>query len=235
MPQRHHRAIAHHGPTYLLDVPFDDQGTAVAEDARVDPAQIFGRTAPLVVEIGSGGGDALIHAAQQTPERDFIALEVWRPGVAQTIAKAVHENVTNIRLLPADAGQALGVLFEPGAVSEVWTFFPDPWPKAKHHKRRLVQPDFADVVAKVLAPQGVWRLATDWAEYAWQMRDVVEGCSGLVNPYAGRLAAPGDEGRDPEGDRGGFAPRFEGRVETRFERKGLQVDRIVRDVEAHRP
>jgi tRNA (guanine-N7-)-methyltransferase len=89
---------------------------------------------------------------------------------------------------------------------------------------------FADKIVDLLEPQGNWRLATDWADYAWQIRDVVEGCAGLTNPDAGRLADPGDVEVDPRGDRGGFAPRFEGRIETRFERKGLRVGRIVRDV-----
>ncbi|AKU16536.1 tRNA (guanosine(46)-N7)-methyltransferase TrmB [Luteipulveratus mongoliensis] len=234
MPQRHRRAFAEHGSTYVLDVPRQGVGTTVVPGSTLDLPSVFGRVAPVVVEIGSGSGDAIVYAAQQSPERDFVALEVWRPGLAQTIAQAVHAGVRNVRLVEADAAQALPELFGPESISELWTFFPDPWPKSKHHKRRLVTPEFADKVSKVLAPQGVWRLATDWADYAWQMRDVIEGCPGLLNPYAGRLAWPGDEDRDPEGGRGGFAPRFDGRVETRFETKGLQVDRFVRDVEARR-
>ncbi|WP_082221220.1 tRNA (guanosine(46)-N7)-methyltransferase TrmB [Luteipulveratus halotolerans] len=234
MPERHHRAIAEHGADYVIDVDRVGEGTTVTAQARLDPASVFGREAPLVVEIGSGAGDAVVHAAQQTPERDFIALEVWRPGIAQTIAKARHAGVRNIRLIEVDAAQAMPMLFDTSSLSEVWTFFPDPWPKSKHHKRRLVQPSFADTIASLLVPQGIWRLATDWADYAWQMRDVVEGCSGLTNPYAGRLAAEGDEEHDPRGAHGGFAPRFEGRVETRFEGKGLKVERVVRDLEVHR-
>lgn len=230
MAERHHRALAEHGPTYLLDVPMVGEGTTVEPDFRLDVATVFGRTAPLVVEIGSGGGDCVVHAAKQQPEVNFLAIEVWTPGVAQTIAKAVHEGVDNVRLICADAAQALPSMLGSGSVREVWTFFPDPWPKSKHHKRRLVQPEFADKIADLLEPEGNWRLATDWADYAWQIRDVVEGCAGLVNPHAGRLADPSDIEVDPRGDRGGFAPRFEGRVETRFERKGLKVDRIVRDV-----
>ena len=230
MAERHHRALAEHGPHYLLDVPMVGEGTTVEPGFRLDVAAAFGRSAPLVVEIGSGGGDCVVHAAQQHPDRDFLAIEVWVPGVAQTIAKCVHEGVDNVRLICADAAQALPSMLGPRSVREVWTFFPDPWPKLKHHKRRLVQPDFADKIADLLEPEGNWRLATDWADYAWQFRDVVEGCSGLVNPCAGRLADPGDVDADPRGDHGGFAPRFEGRVLTRFERKGLAVGRIVRDV-----
>jgi tRNA (guanine-N7-)-methyltransferase len=230
MADRHHRALAEHGPAYLLDVPLVGEGTTVEPDFRLDVATAFGRQAPLVVEIGSGGGDCVVHAAGQHPDRNFLAIEVWVPGVAQTIAKCVHEGVDNVRLICADAAQALPTMLGPASVREVWTFFPDPWPKKKHHKRRLVQPEFADKIAGLLEPQGNWRLATDWADYAWQIRDVVEGCAGLTNPYAGRLADPGDVDVDPRGDHGGFAPRFEGRVETRFERKGVAVGRVVRDV-----
>lgn len=210
------------------------EGTTVEPDFRLDVAAVFGRTAPLLVEIGSGGGDCMVHAAKQRPDVNFLAIEVWTPGVAQTIAKCVHEGVDNVRLICADAAQALPSMLGPASVQEVWTFFPDPWPKLKHHKRRLVQSEFAEKIADLLQPQGYWRLATDWAGYAWQIRDVVEGCPSLVNPYAGRLADPGDVGVDPRGDHGGFAPRFEGRVQTRFERKGLRVDRIVRDVVARK-
>ncbi|WP_245988655.1 tRNA (guanosine(46)-N7)-methyltransferase TrmB [Flexivirga caeni] len=235
MAERHHRALAEHGPHYLLDVPMVGEGTTVEPDFRLDIAGAFGRIAPLVVEIGSGGGDCVVHAAKQHPGHDFLAVEVWVPGVAQAIAKCVHEGVDNVRLICADAAQALPTMLGPGSVREVWTFFPDPWPKLKHHKRRLVQSEFADKVADLMEPEGNWRLATDWADYAWQMRDVIEGCAGLVNPYAGRLADPGDVDADPRGDHGGFAPRFDGRVATRFERKGRAVGRIVRDVVGVRP
>lgn len=230
MPQRHHRALAEHGPHFLLDVPMVGEGTTVEPHFRLDLEAAFARPAPLVVEIGSGSGDCVVHAAGEHPEWNFLAIEVWLPGVAQTIARCVHEGVDNVRLICADAAQALPTMLGPAGVREVWTFFPDPWPKLKHHKRRLVQPAFADKIADLLEPQGNWRLATDWADYAWQLRDVVEGCAGLSNPYAGRLADPGDPEVDPRGDLGGFAPRFAGRVQTRFERKGLAVGRIVRDI-----
>lgn len=230
MPDRHERAMAEHGPTYLLDLPLNGTDTTVDAGYRFDAAAAFGRQAPLIVEIGSGAGDCVVHAATQHPDVDFLAFEVWRPGVAHTVTKAVAAGVQNLRLAIADAAWSLPLMFETGTLREVWTFFPDPWPKSKHHKRRLVQPEFADAVADLLEPQGFWRLATDWSEYAWQMRDVVEGCAALENPHAGRLADPGDVELDPQGNRGGFAPRFEGRPLTRFEKKGLRVDRIVRDL-----
>lgn len=234
MPERHHRALSDNGEQYVLDVPRKPGTTQPVDGFRLDIAEVFGRRAKLVVEIGSGAGDQIVHAALEHPETDFIALEVWRPGIAQTISKAVHAGVTNVRLIEIDASEALDRLFAPGSVDEVWTFFPDPWPKTKHHKRRLVQLGFADVVADVLVPGGTWRLATDWADYAWYMRDVVEASPRFTNPWTGRLADAGDAHVDPEGARGGFAPRFEGRTTTRFETKGLKVERIVRDLEVKR-
>ncbi|NHN54209.1 tRNA (guanosine(46)-N7)-methyltransferase TrmB [Calidifontibacter sp. DB0510] len=229
MPARHHRALDVHGPAYLLDLPFDGPGTTIDPAYRLDQEREFGRVAPLIVEIGSGSGDCVVHAAGSLPEVDFLAFEVWRPGAAQTIAKAVHDGVGNLRIAVADAAQALSMI-TPGTVQEVWTFFPDPWPKAKHHKRRLVTPEFAERVASILAPGGVWRLATDWADYAWVMRDVVSGCPSFTNPYAGRAADPVDAQEDPRGWYGGFAPRFELRPMTRFEAKGLRAGRVVRDL-----
>lgn len=230
MPDRHERAMEEHGATYLLDLPLNGTDTTLDPDYRFDKDAVFGRSAPLIVEIGSGAGDAVVHAAALHPDVDFLAFEVWRPGVAHTITKAVVAGVTNLRIAIADAAWSMPLMFEPGSLHEVWTFFPDPWPKTKHHKRRMVQPSFALEVAELLEPGGVWRLATDWADYAWQMRDVVEGCAQFTNPYAGRLADPGDPDVDPEGSRGGFAPRFEDRPMTRFEKKGLRVERIVRDL-----
>ena len=232
MPQRHHRALQNHSQAYLLDVPMD--GTTVAAGAPFDQLAAFGRRAPLVVEVGGGAGDCIVAAAAADPGRDFLGIEVWRPGIAQTVAKAAHAGVENLRLLPADALPTVRDFLPAGAVDELWTFFPDPWPKTKHHKRRLVQAEFAAVVARVLVDGGSWRLASDWADYAWQIRDVVEGDPDFENPYRGRLADPGDGEVDPRGEHGGFAPRFDGRVMTRFERKGLQADRIIRDVHVRR-
>lgn len=231
MPQRHHRALAEHGPAYLLDLPRQEAGSMVQPGrSRLDLPTVFGRTSSVVAEIGSGSGDCVVAAAGSDTDRDYVALEVWRPGVAQTLAKAAHADVRNLRVAQVDAGQALAELFAPGSLEELWIFFPDPWPKKKHHKRRLVTPEFAETVATVLRPGGTWRLATDWADYAWQMRDVVEGCEAFDNPHAGRLADAGDPAVDPQGDRGGFAPRFAGRVLTRFELKGERAGRVVRDL-----
>ncbi|WP_418983033.1 tRNA (guanine(46)-N(7))-methyltransferase TrmB, partial [Actinotignum sanguinis] len=199
----------------------------------------------------------IVAAAAAHPERNFLALEVWVPGIAKLVSKAVEAGVDNIRVIEADAAQALPVLFglecaglvrgedvttcgpersatHPNAanprVEQVWTFFPDPWRKARHHKRRLVAAPFATVVAGMLREGGAWRLATDWDNYAWQMRDVVEASPYFTNPHAGERPNPAD----PTPERGGFAPRWEERVLTRFEERGIAAGRTIHDILAVR-
>jgi tRNA (guanine-N7-)-methyltransferase len=164
----------------------------------------FGREAPLVVEIGSGVGEATAALAAARPECDVLAFEVWRPGVADTLLQLERRGATNVRLLGVDAVWSFEQLLAPASISELWTFFPDPWPKKKHHRRRLVTPAFAALVADRLVPGGAWRLATDWPDYAEQMSQVL-----TTEP---RL-------------RGGVVERWEERPVTRFERRGLREGR----------
>nr|WP_206680360.1 tRNA (guanosine(46)-N7)-methyltransferase TrmB [Flaviflexus huanghaiensis] len=193
----------------------------------------FGRSAPLIVEIGAGAGDQIVAHAAQHPENNYLAFEVWWPGVASSVSRIVREGVTNVRLLSADAVLALPLLFGPNPKPrEVWTFFPDPWPKARHHKRRMVTPDFARIIADILPPDSVWRLATDWDDYAWQMRDAIAAVSDLVNPHAGERIDSDDPAE--AGIAGGFAPRWEGRIITRFETRGLAEGRRIHDLEVRR-
>ncbi|WP_043534141.1 tRNA (guanosine(46)-N7)-methyltransferase TrmB, partial [Actinomyces polynesiensis] len=173
------RTMEAHGADYVVEVPRSEGWTTVAPGHRLDPEHTFGRRAPLVVEIGPGVGEQLVAAARRWPDRDFLGLEVWQPGIAKLVSRAVAAGVDNIRVVEADAAQALPVLLGEATVDEVWTFFPDPWRKARHHKRRLVNAAFAEEVARVLVDGGAWRLATDWDDYAWQMRDVVEACPDL--------------------------------------------------------
>ena len=203
----------------LIDVPRAQATTSVAAGFVLDPMRDFGRVAPLVVEIGSGTGEAVIAGALANPDTDFLAVDIYRPGLAATVSKIVRHNLTNVRLVDADAVQVLKHMLVPASVAELWIFFADPWHKAKHHKRRLVDPGFAELAASRLVPGGVLRLATDWLGYAQQMRDVLAGCESFTNPYAGEL---------------GFAPRFEGRVMTRFEEKGLAAGRPIYDLELRR-
>ncbi|MDC4232824.1 tRNA (guanosine(46)-N7)-methyltransferase TrmB [Actinomyces sp. B33] len=215
---------------YVVEVERGIGYTTVAEGVRLDPAALFGRSAPLTVEIGSGTGEQLVAAAAAHPDRDYLALEVWVPGIAKLISKAVDAGASNIRVVEADAAQAIPHLLDEASVDEMWTFFPDPWRKTRHHKRRLVSRPFAREAARVLVDGGAWRLATDWDDYAWQMRDVVEDCPPLANPHEGERP----DAADPEPGRGGFAPRFAGRVVTHFETRGIDAGRAVHDVLAIR-
>lgn len=238
---RHAQTMEEFGGFYVPQFPRGEGTATVDPGFRPDFTKIFGRSAPIVAEIGPGSGEQLIHAAQLFPERDFLAFEAWDPGVARCVRAAVRAGVKNVRIVPLDAAQALPVLFaQSGGVCaqgentaglcEVWTFFPDPWRKKRHRKRRIVSPRFAHTVARVLPAGGVWRLATDWDNYAWQMRDVIAQSPWFSNPYAGRNGDPADEGLY----RGGFAPRFAHRTLTRFESRGREAGRTVHDLTAVR-
>ncbi|WP_139977659.1 tRNA (guanosine(46)-N7)-methyltransferase TrmB [Nocardioides litoris] len=185
----------------------------VPEDAVDDPgfrwSSVFGREAPLVVEIGPGVGEATAALAAARPEVDVLALEVWRPGVAEGMGRVAEAGATNVRFCSVDAVWLLEHVVEPDSLAELWTFFPDPWHKARHHKRRLVAPPFAAVAARRLRPGAVWRLATDWAAYAEQMVEVLD-------------AEPLLEG--------GIVERWAERPVTKFERKGLAAGRTVTDL-----
>lgn len=185
-------ALARFGGRYVIDVPRADAIRTVDASFRLDPAAAFGhpgRARPLVVEVGSGGGEALLAHTLAHPGTDHLAVEVWETAIARIVRDAARAGLDNVRVVPADAAQLLATALPVGSASEVWVFFPDPWRKARHRKRRLVTESFADSVARVLRPGGVWRLATDWADYAWQMRDVVEAVS---SPHgAGRGSGQG--------------------------------------------
>jgi tRNA (guanine-N7-)-methyltransferase len=213
MSEAQERAWAELAGRYLLDVRRDVASTSVARDARIDPAAVFDRVAPLIVEIGSGQGHAIVHAARSRPDTDFLAVEVFKAGLARTMRDAEASGVRNLRLVEANAPEVLQHLLPGASVAELWVFFPDPWHKKRHTKRRLVTPEFADIAARVLAEGGMLRLATDWEDYAQQMMRVMD-------------AAP----RFRRGFEGEWAPRYDGRVMTAFERKGLVRGREIRDL-----
>lgn len=213
-----------HHRTWVLDVPREQASMSVATGYLLDPVRDFGRVAPLVVEIGSGTGDAVIQGALARPGTNFLAVEVYRPGIAATLAKIIRHDLSNVRLVQADAVQVLEHMLGRGSVDEIWVFFADPWHKNRHHKRRLVNPGFAELAASRLIRGGTLRLATDWADYARQMRDVLAACGSLTNHYDGALADLLT----------GFAPRFDGRVMTRFEHKALAQGSTIYDLELRR-
>ncbi|MDO5726836.1 MAG: tRNA (guanosine(46)-N7)-methyltransferase TrmB [Bowdeniella nasicola] len=161
---------------YVLPLARGAGATEVAAIHRLDLAACFPTLpadAPTIVEIGTGTGDQLIHAATTNRDTRFLGAEVWRPGIAHAMMGAHDAQLDNVRFIEADAQQCLVMLLGEANVDEVWTFFPDPWQKARHHKRRLVNPQFATDVATVLRDGGKWRLATDWRNYASQMIHVL--------------------------------------------------------------
>lgn len=207
--------MARLGSRYLVEVPHDTTSTSVAPGSGLDLPRIFGRRAPLTVEIGSGSGDVLACVASAHPERDFIGFEVYLPSVASSLTRLDRSGARNVRIIVADAAAGLEHLFGPGDLDELWTFFADPWHKKRHHKRRIVNPDLARLVASRLRPGGLWRLATDWEDYAGWMLGVLAAEPGLT---------PVDAGPD------GYAPRWPERPVTRYERKGVAAGRTVRDL-----
>ncbi len=207
------RAWAEHSPFYLIEAPRDAAATSVRAGSQIDPATVYGRRAPLVVEIGSGQGHAIVHAARTTPGTDFLAVEVFKAGLARTMLDADRAEARNIRLVEANAPEVLQHLLPPSSVTEIWVFFPDPWHKNKHNKRRLIAPEFPPLAAAALRSGGVLRLATDWEDYARQMRDVLDDSPLFTRDFAGE-----------------WAERFDGRVLTAFERKGARAGRAIRDL-----
>jgi tRNA (guanine-N7-)-methyltransferase len=213
MSEAQDRAWRELAPDLVLEVPRHIAATSVAPGAQIHPAAVWGRTAPLIVEIGSGQGHAIVAAATARPGDDFLAVEVFRAGLARTMLDAERAGLRNLRLVEANAPEVLEHLLPAGSVDEIWVFFPDPWHKKKHTKRRLVQSEFAPLVGRALRPGGMLRLATDWEDYALQMRDVLDDAPGLERDF------PGD-----------WAPRFPGRAHTAFERKGERAGRAIRDL-----
>ena len=185
-------------------IPVDD-----VDQPGFDLADRFGRSAPLVIEIGSGVGEATAVLAARHPDVNVLALEVWLPGIAASLARVSEAGADNVRFCALDAVWALEHLVAPGGLAGLWSFFPDPWPKARHHKRRLVTPAFAALAAQRLAPGAVWRLATDWPDYAEQMRDVLDSEPALE---------------------GGVVERWAERPVTKFERKGIEAGRPITDL-----
>ncbi|MBS0580140.1 MAG: tRNA (guanosine(46)-N7)-methyltransferase TrmB [Proteobacteria bacterium] len=182
--------------------------------APLDLQALFGRSAPRTLEIGFGNGDNLVSLAAAHPERDFLGIEVHRSGVGRVMLALEARQLSNVRLICHDAVEVLERQIPEASVDEILILFPDPWPKKRHHKRRLIQAPFASLAASRLAPGGLLRLATDWQPYAQQMLETLRAVPQLEN-----LAA-----------QGGFAVRPEERAPTRFERRGERLGHEVWDL-----
>ncbi len=211
------KAWAAHAGRLVVEVPRGERSTSIREDAGVDWAAAFGREAPLMIEIGSGRGEALAALAASHPDANVVAFEVFQPAVASALSLLAREGIDNVRIVLADGVEGLRRLVEPGELAQLWTFFPDPWHKARHHKRRLVDAATARLVASRLAPGAHWRLATDWEDYAQAMREVLDAAPGL---------SPA-----PDADAEGWAPRYRARPVTKYEARGLAAGRLIHDLD----
>jgi tRNA (guanine-N7-)-methyltransferase len=182
--------------------------------AALDWPAVFARTAPVILEIGFGNGEALAATAAAHPENNYLGIEVHRPGVGSLLRRLEAQGLHNVRVMLGDAKEILEQRMADASLSAVHLFFPDPWPKKRHHKRRLVQPDFAALVARKLEAGGYFHLATDWPAYAEHMAAVLARIEGL----------------DDASGEGRFQRLVAGRLSTRFEQRGRRLGHEVRDL-----
>ena len=191
---------------------FYDYAIVYNQNIPMDFEAIFGNRNPVIIEIGFGMGESTLKIAKANPDKNYIGIEVFLYGFSKLLANASKENVTNLKLMRFDAVQVLQDMVPDSSVDGFHVFFPDPWPKKRHHKKRLIQVPFATLLASKLKKGGYIYCVTDWEEYAEQMLKVFDSVECLTNPH------------------GGFAPALEWRPETGFERKGLDKDYKINEV-----
>ena len=201
------RAFEQFGPRFLL---------AYDATQRLDPLAVFGRSAPLIMEIGFGMGGATAHIAQVRPDDNFLCCEVHEPGVGALLKLCGEQDIGNIRIFQHDAVEVLDHMLPEQSLDGVHIFFPDPWHKARHHKRRLIQSPFVNRLARHLKPGGYLHLATDWQPYAEQMLEVLS-----AEPLLANTAPAGGEG---------YVPKPDYRPLTKFENRGLKLGHGVWDL-----
>jgi len=204
MTRGQQRALAELLPRYGIQL----------REQPLDLVQVFGRSAACCLEIGFGNGANLQAMAQQHPERNYLGIEVHRPGMGNLLLQIEEHGIENIRVICADAVEVVKSNIPPASLDAVYIFFPDPWHKRRHHKRRLVQPEFVELLRERLKPGAILHMATDWEDYARHMLAVMQQVSGFVN------TAPG----------GGFSPRPDYRVLTKFEQRGMRLGHGVWDL-----
>ena len=198
------RAIEEFWPTMGIDY----------QNAELNLSVLFGRTAPVVIEIGFGMGKSLVEMAAAAPEKNFIGIEVHRPGIGACLADAQEQGVPNLRVYEHDAVEVLADCIADGSLSRMQLFFPDPWHKKRHHKRRIVQPAFVEKLRSKLAIGGVFHMATDWENYAEHMLEIMAVAPGYKN-----LSSTND-----------YVPRPEQRPLTKFEQRGHRLGHGVWDL-----
>lgn len=204
MTEGQERALKENWPRYGLEL----------EQGMLDPVATFGRDAALVLEIGFGMGDSLIEMARQAPEKNFIGIEVHPPGVGRLLSRAAEADLDNLRVYCDDAIEVLARCIPDASVDTLQLFFPDPWPKKRHHKRRIVQLAFAQQIRGKLKLGGQFHMATDWQPYAEHMMEVMSAAPGYVN-----AAGPG-----------AYSPQPEWRPVTKFQTRGEKLGHGVWDL-----
>lgn len=198
------RALVEFGPTMGLEYA----------PVPVNLTEVFGRQAPVVLEIGFGMGQSLVEMAKAAPELNFIGIEVHRPGVGACLGGAGELGLTNLRVMEYDAVDVLKQMIADASLHRVQLFFPDPWHKKRHHKRRLVQPEFAALIAQKLASAGTFHMATDWEPYAEHMIEVMQTMPQFANTATDGM----------------FVPRPDYRPITKFETRGQRLGHGVWDI-----
>lgn len=197
-----------------LDTLLPQYGIDYTDDKKLDLSAVFGRTAPVWLEIGFGNGDALVDMAMRYPETDFIGIEVHEPGVGQALMGIESKQLSNVRIVQHDAMEVMEHMIPSAALNRVLLFFPDPWRKKRHFKRRIVQKDFIELVTVKLEDGGVLHCATDWQDYAEWMLEKLQNNENLVN----------------QSSTGEYSPRPDWRTNTRFEKRGERLGHDVFDL-----
>ena len=201
------------GQRNAFDTSWPAYGLKLA-DGAIDTDAVFGRTGPKVLEIGFGMGDSLLQMAAAEPETDFIGIEVHPPGVGTLMNTAKAEGISNLRIYLADANDVLEECFASQSIDRLQLYFPDPWHKKKHNKRRIVQPQFVQLVREKLRPGGVLHMAIDWEHYAEQMLETLDAAEGFEN-----IAGIGQ-----------YSSRPDYRPMTKFEKRGERLGHGVWDL-----
>ncbi|MEJ8567071.1 tRNA (guanosine(46)-N7)-methyltransferase TrmB [Elongatibacter sediminis] len=221
-PEDHHRPVRSYvlrggrltvAQQRALDELWPRHGVA-GDSGVLDFGQVFGNDRPVILEIGFGNGDATWQMAAANPEQNFLGVEVHRPGVGHLLLKLEENGLENVRVACEDAVELLEHRIPPASLHGVRIYFPDPWPKKRHHKRRIVQPPFIDLLARRMRAGGLLHLATDWVPYAEHMMEIIGADERFEN-----VAGPGE-----------YAERPEWRPRTRFESRGRRLGHEVRDL-----